>query len=148
MVGYALLPTLEKPTSTLTVRLTSEEREERDEWILGAHEREMPVEEIAYEVGLSIQRVKQIIKPSRSQRPKEKLKARAPRTPRDVALAEFWKERAHPYCRGTEGCCNDCFGMSMIIESEYDQNGWPYEWAMRGQEQYIAASGMKDPHGL
>lgn len=65
MPGYALLPTTERPVSTKTYRLTNEEMQERNEWILGAHARGETLEAIAYEVGLSKQRVQQIIKPSK-----------------------------------------------------------------------------------
>lgn len=149
--GYAMLPTAEKPTSNMTFRLSREEMDERNDWMLKAFERGMSYQEIAHEVGLSVIRVQQIIAPSPSQQPgyvpkkaarKEKKSLRKPETPRDAAKADFWANRAHRSCSNTyDGCCNDCFGMSMIIESEYDANGWPYDWAMYGQEEYIIAAG-------
>lgn len=131
--GFALLPTAEEPTSTVTFRLTPTEKEERDEWMRGALKRGLTIPEIASEVGLSVGRVTQILNPPK----KTKVKSRQFRCPRDVALHEFWNERAHPKCAKGDPCIH-CFGMSMIIESEYDENGWPYSWAMYGQEDYIA----------
>jgi hypothetical protein len=139
MPGFALLPTLDAPVSHMTLRLSADDMAERNEWIVGANARGMDIKEIAYEVGLSVPRVYQILKPSPSQRKKKaRIINRKFKTPRDAALAEFWRERAHPACRD-HGACNDCFGMSMIIDSEYNADGWPYDWATDGQEKFIAA---------
>jgi predicted transcriptional regulator len=147
--GYALLPTSEQPVSTMTLRLTPAEKAERDDWIMGAVERGMKIPEIAYEVGLSVQRVSQIVKKRQGPTPEKKyditMKGKKFRTPRDAALFEYEWERMHPDCRKAmhsfegPGMCMDCFGMMNIIESEYDKDGWPYSWAMYGQEKYIEA---------
>lgn len=135
MPGYSLLPTVEKPTSKLTFRLSNEEMEERNEWIRGAFERKMSLEEIAYEVGLSVQRVKQIACPTPSSKTKRRPYYLHGRTPEQRALNDFWENQAHPGCaeamsKHDDLACMDCFGMSNIIRSEYDANGQPYSWAM------------------
>lgn len=146
MPGYSLLPTLAKPVSPLTMRLSSEQMKERNDWIRGAHAHgSFTAEEIATQVGLTVQRVKQIIIPSPSQRPKaaKQVKSRKFKTPRDAAVAEFMANSYHMMsdgkCDHFSYSCNSCFGSLMILESEYDANGWPYSWAMRGQERFIEA---------
>lgn len=142
--GYALLPTLASPTSHLTYRLTAEEMQERNAWILGAHARGMSYYEIAYEVGLGYHRVREIVKASQAAVDKKKPKFQRFATPMHAALDEFWRERAHPGCSKVhynldfDGfICNDCFGRSMIVQCEYDTDGWPHDWAMYDQEKYI-----------
>lgn len=140
--GYALLPVADNPVSDTTFRLTPSEKRERDEWIMGAVDRKFDVSEIAYEVGLSVQRVKQIIKANRPTSKKSSHSGRRKfNTPKEAAIYVFETEEMHPGCAKNNdfyGICSDCFGMLSIIESEYDENGWPYSWAMLGQERYIA----------
>lgn len=139
MPGYALLPTMEKPVSKQSFRLSDDEMKERNDWILGAHSRGMSMQEIAEEVGLSYVRVTQIINPRKKSNKETKRVARStrPSTPLAAALESFWAEDAHPSCakahNGYDGECMDCFGRASLIESEYDSNGWPYDWAWSGQ---------------
>lgn len=141
--GYALLPTKSEVTSTMTFRLSPSEKRERDEWILGANNQGWSISEIAQDVGLSEQRVKQILnggKKSEGRKAKNLLFD----TPRDAALHEYMKNEVHPACK-EDSMCSHCFGMMMIIESEYDADGWPHDWAMYAQERYIA---MSKPRGV
>jgi hypothetical protein len=149
MPGYALLPTVEEPTSHLSLRLSNEDMAERNEWMREAQARGMSIPEIAYEVGLSLPRVYQILKSADAKKGKQKQTKMAtissggnPKTPRDHALIDFWNNDAHPTCANLKdpyAICHKCFGQANIIESEYDSSGWPYEWAMLDQEKYIEA---------
>lgn len=137
--GFALLPTADNPTSTMTLRLSPSEKRERDEWILGAVEHGLKISEIAFEVGLSEQRVKQIIREKTSVKKTRPGRQKKFKTPRDAAMDDFYNNQMCRSCvREGFPWCPDCIGRSFITENEYDANGWPYDWAMYGQEKYIA----------
>lgn len=112
------------------------------EWIFGAFEHGLSIAEIAFEVGLSEPRVKQILKPSQSRSTKNVNNKKEIKTPYAAAMYEFETTGKHSKCNRKDfyEMCNDCFGKMMILQSEYDENGWPYEWAMYGQEKYIEAA--------
>lgn len=138
MPGFALLPTMEAPVSRMTLRLSNEDMKERNEWIVGANERGMAISEIAYEVGLSEPRVRQIIK--KASVLNATVKTKKFKTPRDAALAEFMADGNHLMsggCKAFDWECHNCCSSYMMIESEYDADGWPLPWAMYGQEKYI-----------
>lgn len=129
MPGYAFLPTTEKPLST-TLRLSRSDMKERNKWIIDARERGMSVEEIAHEVGLSVPYTYQIIKKHKQTSVCKKNAvggySKAPKTPRDAALADFYKNGLCRCCmKDGFASCNNCFGQRMIVESCYDVDGWP-----------------------
>jgi len=137
--GYALLPTKDEMTRPLTFRLSPGEKKERDEWIMGAVNHGFTISEIAVEVGLTENRVKEIIK--------EKTKAKKPvkigkfDSPLAAARYEYENEVMHAECRKSHAfICNSCWGDWTLIECGYDDTGWPYDWAWYGQEKYIAQS--------
>lgn len=141
--GYALLPTAEEMTSTLSFRLSPSEKKERDAWIRGAFSHGLNIVDIAYDVGLSEQRVKQILKEDTGPaRPKTRPSTKRFKTPEKAALHDFEENDMHPSCRRAlynhGDICSHCWGQMNLIMSEYNANGWPYDWAMRGQEKYIA----------
>lgn len=145
--GYSLLPTVDEPVSNMTFRLTPSEKRERDEWILGAVEHEMNITDIAYEVGLSEQRVKQIIKQNTPQINKSSVAVGSKRkfkTPRDAAMDEFYREGLCRYCK-KEGYpdCPTCIGEMGLVECCYDKDGMPYSWALdESQIKYLQQAGI------
>ncbi len=88
-------------------------------------------------MGLTVSYTKLLLKRNRTKPVKIVQKHKSPR---DAAIAEL-KEEMHPKCRKIDiyQMCDNCFSRMSILESEYDENGWPYSWAMHGQERYIEA---------
>lgn len=141
MPGYALLPTIDSPVSHTTFRLTNEEMKTRNEWIIEQDKNGMSHEEIAKEVGLSKQRVYQIIGPKNPTGPRGYCRNKAvvaPKkfnTPAEVALDEYLRLDLIPSCfQGCDGTCMTCQSYMGMRGMDFDADGWPiYE----GDRQYI-----------
>lgn len=132
MPGYALLPTTKDPVSRTTFRLSNEEMKERNEWIIDADKRGMSHEEIAKEVGLSKQRVYQIIGPKNPTGPRGYCRNKtlvAPKkfeTPEQVALDEYRRLDLIPSCyQGCDGTCMTCQSYIGMRSMDFDSDGWP-----------------------
>lgn len=160
MPGYALLPTMEEPTSNKTFRLSNEEIKERNEWIVSARERGMSVKDIAYEVGLTEVTVYGILRKNKAKNGKEQKNARVTKklfdNPMQAAIYEHWNGGdVHPDCKRANedwsfdgNVCPSCFGKEMLTMCAYHPDtGWPYDWAWYGQARYIHPN-MVIPEGV